>query len=720
MVDLPGPSRNQESIVTSQAPQPQISGTEVAQPWQMLGNALDKAGEGLEQVAKPLAERAGLQAVSRDADGNLQITHAPIFGDAGAVFARATKFSALAEGEAQAKRDDIGLRQQYQYNPEGYQRAANSYRDKMVKQYTDAAGPEVGISMGRAIDTSTTWTYRSLVLQQQGQIRQNFNLATNSAIESKTNDLADLIATGGANSPQARALAGEIHQIMHDRTTNPLLNEPQEVYDLRAKELDQKIGAAHASYQAGQILKGQSPYQGLINDAGNKYGVNPIILTRQLMQESGLNPEVQPSKAGAQGIAQFMPETAVRYGVDVHSVPSSIDGAARYMSDLQTMFGGNAGLALAAYNWGEGHVAAWMASGANPQTMPTETRNYVRAITGQPIEAWARGDNPSVSTIQNLGAGIPIETNIRNALRLANSQLSDDSLPVSQRLINYNSVVKTIKDFQLDVERGANISAKMQKEKDESIFDSVIKDSANDKPQWTENSVKNSDASPEAKVRMLAFLKRDGLTEPPAQLSEATAGKLLRRMQLPEGDPQKITSMGPLIDALTPTDGSRPLIRRSEFDWLVKHFNDDKTPDGQSIADDRKEFFHRYGSSIDPSIEQMGQPSAAGQRQMYLAEKDARQQEDTLRAQGKDPHLVYDPRPGNEYFFGKEQNIAKYNKSLQTKLHDTVNPGMAASYQDIPATMSPTDVMKTYQPGTRIRLPDGRIGTVPWPNLPIR
>ena len=137
-----------------------------------------------------------------------------------------------------------------------------------------------------------------------------------------------------------------------------------------------------------------------ISESAAKYNLDPGLLSRQLYQESGLNPKVRPSPAGAQGIAQFIPDTARRYGVNVRDAESSIEGAAHYMSDLTKQFGGNTGLALAGYNWGEHHVAAWLASGANPAMMPAETRNYVQSITGQSIQSWVAGTaKPNVNRI---------------------------------------------------------------------------------------------------------------------------------------------------------------------------------------------------------------------------------------------------------------------------------------------------------------------------------
>lgn len=88
---------------------------------------------------KPLAEQAGAKAVTRDADGNIQVEQAPIFGEAGVAYARAVKIGALAEADGAAQRADIELRQQYRDNLQGYLAAAQAFKDKHVQQMTDAA-----------------------------------------------------------------------------------------------------------------------------------------------------------------------------------------------------------------------------------------------------------------------------------------------------------------------------------------------------------------------------------------------------------------------------------------------------------------------------------------------------------------------------------------------------------------------------------------------------
>ena len=97
------------------------------------------------------------------------------------------------------------------------------------------------------------------------------------------------------------------------------------------------------------------------------------------------------SPAGALGIAQFMPRTAASIGLTNPFDPlKALPASARLLGALFHRFG-NLGLAAAAYNAGESRVSNWL---SNKSGLPQETRNYVLAITGLPVEHWkaaARG-----------------------------------------------------------------------------------------------------------------------------------------------------------------------------------------------------------------------------------------------------------------------------------------------------------------------------------------
>jgi len=88
----------------------------------------------------------------------------------------------------------------------------------------------------------------------------------------------------------------------------------------------------------------------------------------------------------ALGIAQFMPGTAAERGLSEPLNPSeALPKSGEFLAALRDQFG-NIGLAAAAYNAGPQRVRDFI---SGLQSLPEETRNYVRAITNRSVEDWA-------------------------------------------------------------------------------------------------------------------------------------------------------------------------------------------------------------------------------------------------------------------------------------------------------------------------------------------
>lgn len=121
-----------------------------------------------------------------------------------------------------------------------------------------------------------------------------------------------------------------------------------------AKRSQREAKQNKAKYKVNRTVLEQAAkydYAGL----EKRYGLPKNLLAALSMQESRGNVNAI-SPVGARGTMQFMPATAKQYGVDVRSVASSADGAARYLRDLLKRYDNNIVKALTAYHSGEGNV----------------------------------------------------------------------------------------------------------------------------------------------------------------------------------------------------------------------------------------------------------------------------------------------------------------------------------------------------------------------------
>ncbi len=132
---------------------------------------------------------------------------------------------------------------------------------------------------------------------------------------------------------------------------------------------------------------------GLMTGAADQYGVPREFFIRLIWKESRFNPGAV-SPVGAQGIAQFMPQTARIRGLkDPFDPVQALPASASFLADLEARFG-SWGLAAAGYNGGPNRVPPFLAGTGG---MPYETRDYVFSITGRSVEYFRNRANKTAA-----------------------------------------------------------------------------------------------------------------------------------------------------------------------------------------------------------------------------------------------------------------------------------------------------------------------------------
>lgn len=177
-----------------------------------------------------------------------------------------------------------------------------------------------------------------------------------------------------ANSPFWRLLR-KAH-IMSDKDTEDMQNffsgtSPE---DGEPDQHAQSVRRPRASESGSKLLNLLEP---TLNKLEGLYQLPAGLLKSVAITESAGNPLAQ-SGAGAKGLFQFMDPTARDMGLsgnDVFDPVKSAQAAAKYLSQLMKMNGGDLEKTLASYNWGVGNVQRY-----GMGLMPQETRNYVPKV----------------------------------------------------------------------------------------------------------------------------------------------------------------------------------------------------------------------------------------------------------------------------------------------------------------------------------------------------
>lgn len=220
-------------------------------------------------------------------------------------------------------------------------------------------------------------------------------------------------------------------------------------------------------------------YMPIFEEALERYGL-PLELKYLPVIESGLRPSAT-SRVGAAGLWQFMIHTGKRYGLEVNTLVDerrdpvkSSDAAARYLRDLYEMFG-DWGLAISAYNCGEGNVQKAILRSGNTESadfwsvydrLPRETRGYMPAFIAanyimnyycdhgiNPYEATMPVESDTVVVKAELKfsqisavCGIPVEQ-----LRSLNPQYRRDIIPMGYALRLPSSSIESYVTHELEI-----------------------------------------------------------------------------------------------------------------------------------------------------------------------------------------------------------------------------------------------------------------------------
>jgi hypothetical protein len=146
-----------------------------------------------------------------------------------------------------------------------------------------------------------------------------------------------------------------------------------------------QVGVGHirlaiTKQEMGRVLRSPELI-GLVDEIAGIHGVDPFLARAIIQAESAFNYSAR-SRAGALGLMQLMPATALRFGVlDPFDTRQNISGGCKYLKWLSDYYKGDPMKVIAAYNAGEGAVDRH--KGIPPFR---ETRAYVPKV----LELWTK------------------------------------------------------------------------------------------------------------------------------------------------------------------------------------------------------------------------------------------------------------------------------------------------------------------------------------------
>jgi len=207
-------------------------------------------------------------------------------------------------------------------------------------------------------------------------------------------------AAMGIAEPIARAKARVINAVTGQQVLDPNVTYSRAPLTPAYDKIRQAEADLEARVRSGQMTEAQRLEElRRLNQPGVSSAApraSQSLVNAVIQVESGGNPNAVSPK-GAFGLMQTMPETAKNPGFGItpmrdNSPAEQLRFGTDYLNAMLQRYNGNIEYALAAYNWGPGKTDRWIANGADPAKLPTETRNYIPKVLA------AMGQTPTTVT----------------------------------------------------------------------------------------------------------------------------------------------------------------------------------------------------------------------------------------------------------------------------------------------------------------------------------
>lgn len=166
-------------------------------------------------------------------------------------------------------------------------------------------------------------------------------------------------------------------------------------------------------------------------------------------------------------------------------------------------------------------------------------------------------------------------------------------------------------------------------------------------------------SDPAKKATLLSMIRTADRGEPIASVSRKTAVDLFNRINLPDGDPNKITDETDINAAFA--DGK---LSKADLDWTRKQFADARTPEGTKLGTLTKKFLDGYKSQITDSS--LIKVNKEGDGSFYIFSQYVTERLNAARAAGEDPYELL--KPGSPKYLGSPETLRLFQNTMADSL----------------------------------------------------
>src|SRR5262245_17141822 len=207
---------------------------QIASPFADLARTMNTIGDTLSKdIAEPLAEEAGRNAVRAGPDGQLVVDRFPIIGAAGEKFSRAANMTYLARAQPRIETDMTKIRLEHPEDAEGFRKASDAYIQELSKSTPGQLRPSVLTSAGQAAEHN----YRTVLVAAENRNVKDAESSYKSRLAELDNRMAALARQGGVDTPEYKTAQADAATLYGELRGDTRFKYPQERVDQELSEM---------------------------------------------------------------------------------------------------------------------------------------------------------------------------------------------------------------------------------------------------------------------------------------------------------------------------------------------------------------------------------------------------------------------------------------------------------------------------------------------------